>query len=111
MNEIKAIINSLGEDDSDEIYHLYTKNGNWWKISENTKDELVEDWLRRLLRCEYKGKDLEFISLIGRNGQTLEKTYDQSFLDDEYFTLHPLSLSEKTYIAHGFNSFVVKKKK
>jgi len=103
MNEIKAIINSLGEAHQENRYTLKVLDGEWWiEHSHVGSGEPVEQWLKRILRGEYKGKDLEFISLIGRNGQALEKTYDQSFLDDEYFTLHPLSLSEKTYIAHGF---------
>jgi len=112
MNEVQKIIKDLGEPYAENKYILYVYDGVWWMEHENTgHGEPVEQWLKRILQAKYKGKDLEFISCIGRDGQKLEPIYDQSLLDDEYFTLIPLSLTEKTYIAHGFNSFVVKKKK
>lgn len=68
-----------------------------------------------------KGKDLEFISFIKRDGsgtipigtewdeaRDYPKLDDVSHMDDDRFTLKCLSISENTYIAHGFNSFVVK---
>lgn len=58
------------------------------------------------------GKDLEFISKINRDG-TLQPMMDQSlqkFCGNDRFFLRALSLSEGTYIAHGFNSYIVKKK-
>lgn len=58
------------------------------------------------------GKELEFISQIKRDG-TLQPIMDQSlqkFMGDEKFFLRALSLSEGTFIAHGFNSYIVKKK-
>lgn len=68
-----------------------------------------------------KGKDLIFISFIKRDGSgtipvgtkwTLEsdhpKTDDVSYLDDEIFSVRCLSITHKTYIAMGFNSWVVK---
>ena len=71
-----------------------------------------------------KGKDLEFISLILKDGSRLvpvgtpwnpdlniPKTETVGYMDEDYFTLHPLSLSQGTYIAHGFNSWIVKIKK
>lgn len=72
---------------------------------------------------EYKGKDLEFISLIKRDGSgTISvgtfwdensnhaKTDNIDYLDNEIFEVKTLSMSENTYIAHGFNSWVVKLK-
>jgi len=71
-----------------------------------------------------KGKKLEFVSFIKRDGSGTimcggewnydmkhPKTDDMSYLDDDVFNIKVLSLSEKTYIASGFNSFVVKLKK
>jgi hypothetical protein len=70
-----------------------------------------------------KGKNLEFISWIKRDGSgtipvgtewdedmNFPKTDDVSYLDDEYFSLTSLSLSKGTFIASGFNSWVVKLK-
>lgn len=70
-----------------------------------------------------KGKELEFISFIKRDGsgtipvgtewdteKEYPKTDDVSYMDEEEFKVHTLSLSEKTFIAHGFNSWVVKLK-
>jgi hypothetical protein len=69
------------------------------------------------------GKELEFISFIKRDGSGTilvgnkwsrdsgyPKTDDVSYLDDEYFEINTLSLSNKSYIASGFNSWVVKLK-
>jgi len=64
-----------------------------------------------------KAKDLIFISRIIGHGLDLEilseveseKLQDKCFIDDEY-KLNSLSISNKTYIASGFNSYVVKLK-
>jgi len=68
-----------------------------------------------------QGKDLEFISFIKRDGTGTimcgtewddEKNYpkidDMYYLDNEYFDIYTLSLTDGTFIAHGLNSFVVK---
>ena len=68
-----------------------------------------------------KGKDLIFISLIKRDGSGTipvgtqwneksdhPKTDTVDYMDDDFFELHVLSLTHKTFIAHGFNSWVVK---
>lgn len=71
-----------------------------------------------------KGKELEFISWIKRDGtgtimigscewnssMDMPKIDDMGYVDDEDFNLTGLSLTEKTFIASGFNSFVVKLK-
>ena len=70
---------------------------------------------------KYKGKQLEFISFIKRDGtgtvmvgtewdknKEYPKVDDMSYLDDEIFEVSCLSLSNKTFIASGFNSFVVR---
>lgn len=70
---------------------------------------------------EYLGKDLDFISWIKRDGsgtimcgsewnssKDCPKVDDMSYLDNELFDVTILSLSLQTYIASGFNSFVVK---
>lgn len=75
--------------------------------------------------CQNKklGKQLEFISVIKRDGSGViaiptqwnensdyPKVDNMAYLDDDIFTISILSLTEKTYIASGFNSFVVKLK-
>lgn len=65
-----------------------------------------------------KAKDLEFISWIKRDGSGTEKVPDDmlenmlnnKFSKDDKYKLNVLSLSNKTFIASGFNSFVVKLK-
>jgi hypothetical protein len=67
------------------------------------------------------GKDLEFISFVKRDGSGTipvgtkwdvdmphPKTDDVSYMDDDLFTLNIISLTHKTYIASGFNTWVVK---
>lgn len=54
---------------------------------------------------------LHFISRIKRDGSGVEKCITQpKFMDNESFTVHGLSLTEGTFIAIGFNSYVVKYK-
>lgn len=65
-----------------------------------------------------KARELEFISQIIRDGSgtaKVEESYLKSMLEnplmkDEDFELHCLSLTEKTYLAMGFNSFVIRLK-
>lgn len=70
------------------------------------------------------GKQLKFISLILRDGSgtvtcgslwnnnmSIPKVDDMSYLDDEIFELRCLSMTERTFIASGFNSFVVRLKR
>lgn len=58
------------------------------------------------------GKDLIFISRILRDGSGTELVNDdKKYLDDERFKVLRLSITYDTYIANGFNSFVVKLKK
>ena len=70
---------------------------------------------------KYKGKQLDFISFIKRDGsgtiivgtewdknKNYPKVDDMGYLDDEIFEVNCLSLSNKTFIASGFNSFVVR---
>jgi hypothetical protein len=64
-----------------------------------------------------KANELIFISRILGNGlgvevlseQESEKLQDKYFIDDKY-KLSCLSISNKTYLASGFNSYVVKLK-
>lgn len=61
-----------------------------------------------------KAKDLEFISQINRDGSgtvPISEKYVKLMQHEKFgdnFIVHCLSLTENTYIAHGFNSFVVK---
>lgn len=70
-----------------------------------------------------KGHELIFISFIKRDGSgtvkcgtewnesmDYPKVDDMSYLDNETFTINCLSLSKQTFIASGFNSFVVRLK-
>jgi len=69
------------------------------------------------------GKELEFISFVKRDGSGVvavgtewnsdseyPKTDDMSYLDDNEFELNVISLTYKTYIASGFNTWVVRLK-
>lgn len=59
-----------------------------------------------------QGSDLEFISQIKRNGTGTSKV-SKSYLklmQDEWFDLLVLSITERTYVARNFNSFVVRVK-
>lgn len=60
-----------------------------------------------------KGSELIFISQIDRDGRATEMVLDSDLkhLVKERFTLNRLSMSRETYIASGFNSYVVKLKK
>lgn len=60
-----------------------------------------------------KGKELIFISRIDRDGKGVElvgEEQDMSYQDEVEFELSCLSLSNKTFIASGFNCYVVKLK-
>lgn len=65
-----------------------------------------------------KPHELIFISQIHRDGSGtspvpesyLTAMLENKFMKDEPFELNRLSLTEDTYIASGFNSFVVKLK-
>jgi len=70
------------------------------------------------LAMKLKAKDLVFISWIKRDGsgtepvpdEMLESMLNNQFSKDDKFNINRLSLSNKTFIASGFNSFVVKLK-
>lgn len=65
-----------------------------------------------------KAHELIFVSQINRDGSgthPVAESYLKSMLEnhlmkDEDFELNSLSITEKTYIASGFNSFVVRLK-
>lgn len=62
-------------------------------------------------RTKIKGSRLEFISSINRDGSgTHPVSIDMSSLNDTIFTLTSLSITNGTYIASEFNSFIVKLK-
>lgn len=73
--------------------------------------------------AKLKGKKLEFISFIKRDGtgtimcgtewnesMPYPKVDDMSYVDEEFFNIRALSLSKGTFIASNFNCFVVKLK-
>lgn len=56
-----------------------------------------------------RGRDLIFVSWIKRDGTGTEPVKeDMSYWNDTIFTLNCLSLTEQTYIASEFNSYVVR---
>jgi hypothetical protein len=57
-----------------------------------------------------KGKNLEFISWINRDGKGTKRIPSQllGLLQDEMFYIRRLSLTENTFIAFNFNAYVVK---
>lgn len=60
-----------------------------------------------------KGEDLIFISRILRDGSGVEAILNQeevAYFKTTEFKMSCLSISYGTYIASGFNSYVVKKK-
>ena len=61
---------------------------------------------------ERKGSDLIFISWIKRDGSGVQPVPLSLIhcIQKDTFTLHGLSMTEGTYIACEFNSFVVKLK-
>ncbi len=59
---------------------------------------------------EKQGKELEFISQINRDGSgttDLKEGYAH-FMRNDKFRVTILSMTQKTHIASGFNSFVVR---
>lgn len=58
------------------------------------------------------GRELEFISWIKRDGSGTESVTEKllDIMQDDEFEVNCLSMTEGTYIASGFNSFVVKLK-
>lgn len=85
---------------------------------------LTNDGLTKPLnknRMKALGKELEFISFVKRDGsgtiavgtewnedKAYPKIEDVSYLNDELFTLNIISITYRTYIASGFNTWVVK---
>ena len=57
-----------------------------------------------------KGRHLHFISRVLRDGSGVEPCDDMDYLDNDTFTVMRLSISEDTYMAIGFNTYVVRKK-
>lgn len=57
-----------------------------------------------------KGSDLIFISQIKRDGSGVAPVSSKyrKFLKGETFNINRLSITQDTYIASGFNSFVVR---
>ena len=61
---------------------------------------------------EKLGKELEFISWIKRDGSGAKMVKKKliELMQEDTFKVSCLSMTEKTFIASGFNSFVVKLK-
>jgi hypothetical protein len=58
------------------------------------------------------GHELEFISIINRDGKGVEEMdiVEGSIIEQKEFKLHRLSITEGTYIAINFNAYVVRLK-
>ena len=61
----------------------------------------------------YERIKLIFISQINRDGNGTTPVPDDFIkqLENDEFNIYALSMTHKTYIAHGFNSYVVRLKK
>lgn len=72
-----------------------------WLFSKNNQ---------RCKQHQMKGKDLIFISCIKRDGSgTTDVSKDtMTFVQNERFCITCLSITQGTYIASNFNSYVVK---
>ena len=65
-----------------------------------------------------KAEDLIFISQVDKDGfgtspvpeSYLKAVIENSLMKDEYYELHSLSITNGTYIAMNFNTYVVKLK-
>ena len=65
-----------------------------------------------------KAHQLEFISIINRDGSGTKKVFkkdvkhltENQFAKEDEYKINSLSITNKTYIASGFNSYVVKLK-
>ena len=59
---------------------------------------------------EKLGKELEFISWIKRDGSGTKRVKKPliELMQGDRFKINCLSMTEKTFIASGFNSFVVR---
>ena len=82
------------------------------KSSKSWEGVDVDDFLQDIRGEQpiFLGKDLMFISRIDNDGYMLSIVsfkFEES-LKNEEFTLVPLSISQKTYIAFGMSAFVVK---
>jgi len=70
------------------------------------------------MTLQKKAHELIFISQINRDGSGthpvaesyLKTMLENKFCKDDIFEVRCLSLTEKTYIAMGFNSFIVRLK-
>jgi len=72
--------------------------------------ELAKRIIKHSIIMKKKGKELKFISQICRDGSGTAKVDSDyiKMMKNDTFTITCLSLTQKTYIANGFNSFVVK---
>ena len=57
-----------------------------------------------------KGKKLDFISLIKRTELIDVSSRDMAFAANDRFKINALSLTDKTYIASGMSSYIVRLK-
>jgi len=58
-----------------------------------------------------KGHELIFLRRINKYGESSIEEVNETLYKDDNFQITCLSISQETYIAHGFSTFVVKLKK
>ena len=58
-----------------------------------------------------KGHELIFLRRINKYGESSIEEVKEELYKDDAFQITCLSMSQETYIAHGFSTFVVKIKK
>ena len=83
------------------------------KIYSIIRGFFAKRYVKRCALCgdyQAKGKELNYISWIKRDGSGTEdiSKKDMSYFDDTTFNINGLSLTNGTYIASEFNSYVVR---
>lgn len=81
-------------------------------IKKRLGGKLIKDPHYAELKQFKLGKELEFISIVARDGSCTESCIgdNMSSYDNDQFSITCLSITKKTYIASGFNSYVVRLK-
>lgn len=111
----KAIRWSVCEEAQQKRKKFLTNNkNNMIKIYSIIRGFFAKRYVKRCGLCgdyQAKGKELTFISWIKRDGSGTDyitKENDMRHLDDTTFNINGLSLTNGTYIASEFNSYVVR---
>ena len=83
------------------------------KLMTEEHDKYLEKQSKIRSMKKLKGSQLEFISLINRDGKGITdvRDLDMGCYYYDNFTINSLSMTEGTYIASGFITFIVRIKK